>query len=544
MVSILSIPEQKTSQSSSLELKPGPVRDRLAQLPLLNSRESLDAIFDILYEFNRVATVPKLRLRLLELYRVPIGFVSQNIERSLVESYIPLSASNAEIADRCMQVIAEMAYGYKSVVIDLAKGGQSKKSHGDLCTAIHRAIKYLTLSLYQSATAYTSHIPGTWVEIHSLYTYAAKLGIHTRQVKDALNTTSAQSSVTHAYQQALLFGLSDCYRHPLPINAKTLQYLDRWASAAELTRFKTPAATQFHFVIDPQQDRPACAYAEDMDLKRSKRHMLFNTREISKITHNYWKRLDSGVNIETSSLGEEFFDATAYEMLKRMAVNWGNTQRRRHPRNTIADPYQLALGVDAGNYFLNGGDHLQLASGGTDKGTQVSTSGTFGLQQISKRQPGFETQVWQGRDESIRGLCLFAGLSQPSSVRIRVGEIVAFRLNSADVQWSVGLVRWVRIMESELRIGLEKIGVGAKAVAVKPVSPDGNAGLVFKDSIMLPGRESVRQRQSLITPPGIYNPDGRLIVDDGRAVYQVRTGRMLEYGRRYEWFECKGELSP
>ena len=533
MVSILAIPEQRSVNTNKMELKPSQTRQWLAKLPLLDTHDTLTSIFNALHELNRVTAKASTRLRLLELYRTPISFIGQNVEKMLSDSYVPHSEKHAKLAELCELVCIEMAYGYKSVVLDLAKGHRTSRPQGDLCTAIHRSIRYLTFTLYQSAIHYNSYPPGTWVEIHSLFKYGRKLGLERNPVKDALNQSKPKNDIGHVYKQALLFGLADCYRHPVNITGKIHRYLDRWASETEISTYAKPETTRCQFIIDPSQDRAAQPYADSPDLKKTKRLSLLDTRIITKTAHTQWHKLREGTEPKPTGLGDEFFDDSAQDMLERVVVAWGIAPRRRYPRNFIAGPYELAIGIHSSNYFLNGQRVLECVSEDTSR----PTAGTYGLHQVHKRgQQDYATQKWQGSDDSIHGLSLSVDLSKPAAIQVRVGEVVAVRPGREDADWSTAIVRWVRIIDTELRVGLQRLGAGAKSVAVKPADAEGSEDF-FKFSIQLPKHEVIQQKQSLITPPGVYRPKRHLIIDDGKATAKVEVVKPIERGRHYEWFE-------
>jgi hypothetical protein len=516
MVSILAIPEQNPSNAVSVELTPNQTREWLARLSLLDAEDSLSKMLEILHEFNRVTVKPGSRLRLLELYRTPIGFIGENIEKTLADKYCPLADEHSKIAELCRRVTIEMAYGYKSVVLDSAAMLRSSRSNNDLPTAIHRSIRYLTHVLYNSALCYNSYPAGTWMEIHTLYIYARKLGFLDNLVKDALNRPRPKNNIRHVYQQAVLFGISDSYKQPVNIMGMIYRYLDRWASSVEISPFRKLPATRCQFVIDPTQDRPAQTYAEGLTPKRSKHHMLLDARTITNIAHNQWHKLRAGTSPGAAGLGAGFFDDGGSDMLERVIQAWGLTPRRKHPRNAISGPYQLALGINACNFYLNGGFTFKGIADENSRRRPSAATDVGSLQQGQEREPAQDhvKQNWLGADESIHGICMYVDLSRPAAVLVRVGEVVAFRTNRGGANWSAGLIRWVRITETELRLGLQKLGAGCKAGAVRAVGKADIAGGGFKNSISIPKHENIEQSQSLLTPPGTYRNSRSLMVDE------------------------------
>ena len=537
MGSILAVPEQSSARVVTVELKPAQAKERLAKLPLLHSEDTLSKIFHDLHDLNRIPVKPGTRLRLLELYRKPVKFIEGNIDKNLSGKYTPLSEKNGQIAELCRQVSVEMAYGYKSVVLDSANAFLTTRSSGDLPTAVHRSIRYLTHTIYNSATYYSSFPPGTWLEIHALFLYARKLGIQDKVVKDTLNRAKPKNSISHAYQHAVLFGISDPYKQSATVIRKIYRYLDRWASNVKITTYRSATTTRCHFVIDPSLDRPHQPDSTGNNPKRSKQLLQFDARAITKIAHNQWCKLGSGADPNSSTLGEGFFDNGGLDMLERVIQAWGLSPKRKHPRNAISGPYQMALGINACNFFLNGGSGFTGAATDEEEHIIDAASGTFGLQQVRKRDEVYVKQNWQGANESIHGLCLFVDLSRPAAVLVRVGEVIAFRTNRGDARWGAGLVRWVRATETELRIGIQRLGASCLAVAIKPASGEKTSTSVYKNSIAVPHNDNIEQAKSLLAPPGIYKKDRALMVDDGTNVKLVRATSLIERSLHFEWFE-------
>ena len=537
MVSILAIPEQKSSNTVTVELKPAHTREWLARLPLLHEEDCLRQIFQALHEFNRVSVKPGARLRLLELYRTPLKFLGENIEKMLWDKYSPLSDRHGVLAELCRRVTIEMAYGYKSVVLDSATTLRSSRSNRDLSTAIHRSIRYLTHTLFNSAMCYNSYPAGTWMEIHSLFEYARKLRIQSNQVKDALNRARPKNDISHVYQQAILFGICDSYKQPVTITAKLHCYLDRWASSVEISRFRSVPTTRCQFVIDPAQDRPAQPYTEGLAAKRSKQLLLLDARVITRSAHDQWHRLRAGTSPSSSGLGDGFFDKCGIDMLERVVQAWGLAPRRKYPRNAISGPYQLALGINACNFYLNGARTFMGVADDSEHRIQLATSGTFGLQQVKKREEDHVKQHWQGANESKHGICIYVDLSRPAAILVRVGEVVAFRTNRGEARWSAGLVRWIRITDTELRAGVQKLGAGARAVATRFIENSGLPAGMYKNSVSVPKHEELEQAQSLLTPPGMYQKNRTMLIDDGAIIKKLHAGKLIERGPFYEWFE-------
>lgn len=536
MVSILTVPEQKPSPTVTVALTPADTREWLEKLPLEDARESLTRIYNELHDLNRIPVKPGIRLRLLEAYRKPVRFICENIETDLEAKDIPFADSQVILAEISRRATVEMAYGYKSVVLDLAGTIRSNRGNKDLCTAIHRAINYLSRTVFQSALYYNSWPPGSWIEIHSLFKYARKLGIVQTPVKDALNKSKPKNSIAHIYQQAVLFGVSDTYRHPSQIMGKLYRYLDRWASLVETSDYHSAPSTRCQFVVVPELDRPAQVLDSKSAPKRAKSMLLLDARAITNIAHSQWHEIRTGSKPSLNGHGEDFFDGIGFDMLEQAIRAWGVAPRRKYPRNPISGPFHLVLGIDGCVFCVNGERTFTRAF---KNGSQNPPTTPVANSQQPVTPPGEKhtSQNWIGVNESTRGICLSTDLNRGSGVLIRIGEVVAYRTDRGNARWSAGLVRWVRITEAEIQAGIEQLGADCKPAAVQPLASSGNPENGFRSGIFVPADSDTQRQPSLVTPAGTFRNKRKLIIDDGTVTRLALAGRLVERSPHFDWFE-------
>lgn len=535
MVSILTVPEQKPSATVTVALTPDDTREWLEKLSHDESEESLTRIHHELYDLNRIPVKPGARLRLLEPYRASVKYIADNIEAGLAAQDIPFQKSQTLPAEICRRAMIEMAYGYKCVVLDLAKLIRSSRANKDLRTAIHRAISYLSQSAFRSALYYNSPPPGTWIEIHSLFAYARKLGMEASPVKDALNKSRRKNTITHAYQQAILFGVSDVYRFSAPVTGKLYRYLERWASAASTKDYVSAPDNRCQFVVDPELDRPAQPLDQKSAPKRTRSMLQIDARAITNVAHSQWHGIRKGDKPKANGLGEAFFDGNGFDMLEQVIRAWGIAPRRKFPRNPISGPFQMILGINNCVCCINGEQAFRGASSNKQNGG-AQASGAI-VEPSQAGGSGIRLQVWTGLNESVRGLCLAADLSRSASVVARIGEVVVSRTDRGNARWSAGLIRWARIIDVELRVGIQQLGPDVRPALVSPVSNPGSAENAFKPGIYVPGDADSRRQPSLVVPMGTYRVNRKMVVDDGTVTRIALAGKLLERSPYFDWFE-------
>lgn len=540
---VLAIPEQASDNNVIAETRPARARHWLAKLPLMDPAESLRQLYNGIYALNRVSVKAPTRLQLLEMYRSPYQFVGEHVEKILAKGFLPLPDKHLHVAEIMLETANEMAYGYKAVIMELAASGwRSKKQLEDLCIATQRAIRYLTETIYKSSLYYSAPPAGAWKELHNLYLYTRAMRMTDRRLRDPLNQKKPVSSVGQCYKQALLFGICDSAALSVPVMGKIYRYLDQHANNAEIGPFLATTSNRCQFIVDPNQDQPPQAYRSDTSIEDPKTVLLLDTREITRLAHDQLHQLRSGVSPKAAGLDSEFLDISAVEMLERVVLAWGIAPKRRSYRSQNSGNYDLAIGLGTANYYVNGEKDFECISDDPAHYQQQILTGSFGAQKAissTTRQQDLAQQTAISIDRSDRGIRLSLDTTEHENLRIRIGSILVVKraATGREETWSVAIVRWMRQEQTLLDVGLELVGDDLEPVAVKPVSANSNEEEQFRPSILVPAQPELDRGQSLITPPGIFRNQRNLFLDNGEMLLMIRTTRMRERSRDYEWFE-------
>ena len=547
----LTVPELSPGDSADVETRPSRLKQWLNNLPMLNMSETSHQVHRALMITNRIQVDNATRLKLMEIYRDRVAEISQELRRQYAGFSLPLSEKNKLIAEQVRHFQTEMAFGYKHVIRNTYaryKPRLSGRHAAGLVLPIHRAIRYLTDTLLHSYQFYAPHPVGTLKEIHQLYRLAENHKIANTAVEDRLNEVMPRTDITQAYKKALLLELSDPYHLPMRVITKIDRYLDRWVGLARLT-----PATADHvekncqFLVNLDSDQAGHTYAGEPDLKDNRQFRLLNTLELARQIHGHLSELQSGQRPEHQGLGEDFFDKVAHDMLLRLITAWGVNPKRVFPRTTgIGGKMRLAIGLPAVSYHLNDGRRFMTSAEYMGPPRQRTRIGTLYAQpeanpvvlQMAKDkadpEPQYRYGTWELLDESAGGVALEkTGLD---NLQLRVGEIVAMRPPEGKTGWEIGVVRWMRYVDSDrMEIGLQRLAPGATPVAIKTLDQD-NKESEFMSGLLLPALPALHQDQTLLTPRGVFRTDHVIYMDDGRMLHRVRATKLMEITGSYEQF--------
>ncbi len=522
MVLKLSIPGRRAEGQANVATRPSETRRWLANLPALDPTEARRLLREALYTLNRLELADRTRFKLLELYREHVAITSREIEKRQIGLSVPLPRNSEAIVNQIRDLHIEMAFGYKALVLNAARASSSRRrlNKTALATAIHRAIRYLAEILRRSYQSYAPYPDGTWFEIHQLYQYARSRGILTKRVEDPLNELWAASDILHIYKLALLLGLSDPYQLPYRTVDWVYVALESWVGLARLQGSPIESKDSCQFVIDLDSDRPGEPCLPNTQGKDAERHIILDTTELTIAIHAQLSGQAEGSNLK---LGQgELNRDQIQEMLYRLIIRWGVGPVRRFSRTQTRGTWELTTGLNTVYYFLNGGGDL-----GGDVGDPVVT----GI-------PGDYRSEWASGNESATGL--FLSLDKPVDVQLRVGQLVAVRPIEQGTEWAVGVIRWVKSSgPGNIEVGIEKMGPGARAATVKSVpcfdlEIEGRRSMM---AIVVPEIKALERRQTLITPKGIFKPQGTLVMEMAGDCHMIQATRVIESVRSFDWFE-------
>ena len=534
-----------------VETKPNRAQSWLSELPILNLAQTSHTMFRSLATLNRMDLDEKSRLRLMEVYRESVARVCTKLKDEFVGQPLPLSDRARAAAERTRQFQIEMAYGYKRVLVDTLSSNRvrpSSRAMASLSVVLQRAIRYLAESLVRSYQYYQAIPQGYWREIHQLYELADAYGVTTAPVPDPLNSAVAESSVDLVYKQALLVDFSDPYHLPTRMVTQVQHYLNRWASLAKLLPASQPPGKTCQFLIDLNSDQAGELFVpSEATMRPSERYRLLDTVELARKIHSQLSILQKGEKPSPDGLHADFYqsDATA-DLLRRLLNSWGVNPKRTFRRTERPGTVDVAIGLRAITYWLNGGTDFVASSefvGPMPQATMVTgghfvsvadSNSTADFVAPKKQDPDLLYAPWETVDESAGGMSMRS--RNKTLQQTRVGDLVAVRSQDGDV-WEINSIRWIKSTDDgSIEIGIKRVSPVGQAVMYKTFDEKKRES-EFLPAILLPALDTLNQKAAMITYKGTFKPFRELFYDDGYRLAKIRAVHLVESTSHFDHFE-------
>lgn len=532
----LSLPPRVEEPSPGVETRPADLERWIGRLPILNTGETTQLVSRQLIGLNRTVIDDKTRLRLLELFRAPVHALCQELPKVYIGLPQPLPEKARQVANQVRLLLTEMAYGYKLLAFNSTAVPKIENADKALLTiALHRGIRYLTDQLFRGYELYSPPPEGVWYEIHQLYRYAELLGITDAPVDDSLNTIAPQSSISTAYKQALLLDFSDPFHLPSRMLAKIYRYLERYASLAQLSPGIVALKSHCQFLINLDNDRAGAVNTEASPITTEVRYRLLNTTDLARIIHQQLLVLQAGQTPELDGLEKDFFVQFGQDLPVRMIQAWGVNPKRVYTRSLRENVRRdIAFGVDAINYFINGGERFKPSTNEVGPQPRNVRPGAAGGAPNRAPTPDFvaASTTWDLVDESAGGYAL--ARSGGSSDPVRVGDLLASRPHGG-TGWEIGVVRWVRTTGADnIEMGVQRLSPLAASVAILPIEENEAR---YTMALELPEVKPMKQAATLITERGFYKPNRIFNLDNGYRTRQIKAVKLLELTGAFERFQ-------
>ncbi len=501
----------------------------LEALPQANLGQTAKALYGAVLELNRLQIPPAQRLQMLEILRPTLHATSSSLRRHYLNQPIQLPDQPQQVARLSHVLHEQLATGYVLVAVHtrtLDKQSGFSQPQAAMATGIHRSIVEHSQNLLRDYQLYRNPYPGCWATLHQLMLFAQEIGAEQVAIADGLY---GDSSVEAAYKRALLLG--SCRPNQLRQDnlAKVFQQSLEWTALVavvpsdrsgivinplldegpvyrEFTRIEphsfgldTAALAQ---QLRLQAEEPEPTIVGDQQLSRELALHLaqswssFGTREFLRMEVNESVDIAAGLTAThhflsgemdfTQLLSDDGFSRLGMQDENPFLRDKARSAENRSPKDVWASPYEPHAGVK--NLSLEILD---------DEIRQYSRIAKQPIETPAKKErEKFRTQTVDRINVSPGGLCIKWPPQSP--LQIRTGEIAGVREN-AQKNWSIAIIRWIQLIDSGPRLGLQLLSPTAAAYGARPINKTGAPGEYLR-ALVLPEVKQIGQPTTLIVP--------------------------------------------
>jgi len=503
-ISVLPLPQRKPPSVGSFDTRPATVKRWVDALPMASLKQSARQIYETLKEVNGLDIAPRERFAFLEQLRAPVAHISEELESRYIEAAFPLPTLEYRIASLNQKYQEVMATGYKLVLQDLLDPPPSPlrrlAQRGLVCTAVHRALRYMGQILLRCYQIYAPYPENTWREIHHLFEVASALDCVYRKIADAQYATIQRSIAEEAYKQILLFALASPYQLRPGECTSVYRALERWASCCRLSRIsEADHELQGLFGIQPDTDQQP-TYLELKSHHAGQTTWVLDTAELGAVLRERAARLRNG-----TADSSEPPQGLSTDLLERLMHSWGIMTERSTDRIRQEGQMEVVLGFTATHRALTAPNRQSDDLGAAAHELELTLEDDSGAHWAAAahhhqyRDHQTESFLCVIRDETPGGLRL--QWHGDSRLKLSVGNLIGLRAPSppeGDREWTLGVVRWLRATQTDaIQFGVQRLPGRPEPVQVQP---------------LVAGQGSGRPVQGfrLLEPPASENPSSLL----------------------------------
>ena len=544
----LHIPEQIKPTADAFVSQPEQFNHWLADLPQTSMGELTRNVFNALCEHNKQVMSDDDRFDNLEMLREPLREIFNNLKKHFTNRTLPLPEKSQKIVNLNQSLLREVAIGYKILIANIANDENDNKDM--ISTAICRAIRYQSELLLRASEVYAQSPAGTWLDLHTIYDYADKIGVTKNTINDS-ESESETATIEDYYKQILLFALA----RPIALRQRDTELMYRklseWAELTEISNTPDDKEIKRIFCVRVEQDRPP-TYLKQEDCENTYPVRTLNAARLSESIQNNLNEID------LSNTEYTFGDDLSPETLQVLASSWGIFAKRRFTRSARIGQISASIGVSSAAKAIKNDDAIRKAADplykqhsrtlrkqlnsslelldakqsekadtkqgeDTDKPTPESHLNDLDTTAFNNNLQSNQDDVdsyWKIANVSAGGYCLRWNSDETSKAQI--GELIALRESEANgsFQWRVGAIRWMQYTrEHGLEIGVQLLSPHVcPAIIKRKNSPDKSSA----NCIMLPGINPLKLPATILLASHSYKINDCLEFNTLGQIMEIR----------------------
>lgn len=446
-------------------------------------------LIDFLVPMNRTRMRVALRQEVAELI-VPVALpLLEELSRTLDAATVPLGTRVRSAADLADELLIELAYAYKTLLMEQSRRLFGLASSGRAQVPVVRAMQLLAERLALSYRMYATPPRGVWLEIHALYHFALRRGFAQRGI-EATGVTPLD-----IYRQALLLAFAE----PLKLMRGELdivrEWIERHGDLAELLPANGSRNGQHGaFLVKTQRDQPGHSLSKRQQGNAQANDSILCTAGLAELLREQSSRLAKDKTPERIGRPESW-DVDTVDLLRRMARQWDSTPARRYERLRTHARVDVHLGIDGIWQSLNAVDSQRV-----------------------------HASEWIITNEGAGGFALVH--DQGDIDPIRVGDVIGIRMERDD-NVHVCVVRWVLSDHpGHIELGVEEMAPTAHAVSIRQLCDE--IGRNPEPVLLLPEVHALNQAPAILAPLVPLDTTCELNLGELQSRVRVKATQLLE----------------
>jgi len=511
------LPEFEKELTSQIPVSPSELEIWLSELPLLNIQRLAYQLPKYVQEINRIKLSDKNRLEMLEQLRPIVAHVSGALTKQFRGGNLSLSIESQEIQWLLNILISEMAIGYKRLLFNVADKNPNWFNRNKYTLLAERSAHYLGARIclsYLLSTTVPTHV---WFELNSTYSYARKLKLNTRTVRDEFAYEGMnKGNIDTIYNRVLLLTLVSPYSLRSAELEQVYYGLLPWLDGIKL--LAVSGTMKNVHILNLKQDRGP--EYQSVALHGDDKYSIDCTELV--------KKLDTWIytgNAPDSSLNKGMSRKLLVEVRTKLNSIEQRTDERFYNQGEQVD---VVIGLQDIDLFLNHinslvndkqspilpvevdepeitDDEEEIFWGDTNleanrNALRIHTEQNYLAKKHvhpvvhDEKSQEVRQHVFDVENESERGACLSCSYLHGSGLYI--GELMF--IGGFDPQtWTLGIIRWMTVKGKKLEIGLYLLSSQVDQVIVKRVDSEGDIAInalwlaagEHGDTILLPSAE-------------------------------------------------------
>ena len=537
-----SIPERTLTTLSFCEPTPRHLQKWVDQLPMINLGEASRLLYHAILELNQLIVDPDERLKLVEIIRPAMLFVSRSLSKHYLNQPIFLPKKALKISRLATALDNQLATNYKIIIFDIAhaEGTLSRKRKKTLLVALERALRCLSNNILRSHQLYSTPSANSWNELHQLYLIAEANQVLDTEIPDAEYCYLCKSTIAETYKRVLM--LSCCQTNQLRQSdiRHVYEATELWAKHVVFGSITENSG----FVIDLGSDKPPC-HADTLGNRRPPLQRGLDFSRLVDYLSNFLAQPEPTLDTYVKEITiPETIDK---DILRHLTITWHSQTDRAHNRLPCNKPVDLCIGFSAAHYYTSGGINFetQLQKNSDDYrvkpnqqgakstpvfvGKDVATignakdvwSGIFEVTDTKLEKNSDSTRLQAKHSPTINDISSYSSShkihhaqlvnTSPSGYCIRwkneipkevkTGEAIGVNEHMGQT-WNVAVIRWItQVSTTESLMGVELLAHGAVPCGAKVISHQKQKQKSdYIRALLIPASPLAKQAVTLITP--------------------------------------------